>query len=61
MGSIFPVTRAKLSVVLPRSHRILTPRESRVVLGKAPVVRTLPSHWVLMALIVFAVWLAKNC
>lgn len=61
MGSIFGVTRVKLVVVLPRSRRILTPQESRVVLGKEPVVRTLPSHWVVYILMVLAIFLTKYC
>jgi len=55
------VTRVKLSAVLPRSRRILTPQESRVVLGKEPVVRTLPSHLVVYALAVLVIVLTKYC
>lgn len=59
--SIFGVSRAKLQGVLPRSRRLLTPQESRAVLGKRPIVRTLPSHWVLYALMVLAIFLTKYC
>jgi hypothetical protein len=47
--------------MLPRSRRILTPAESRIVLSKEPVVRTLPSHWFWIALIVLVIVLAKQC
>ena len=47
--------------MVERSRRLLTPQESRVVLGKAPVVRTLPSHWFFFVVIVLLVVLTKQC
>jgi hypothetical protein len=44
-----------------RSRRLLTPQESRSVLGKEPVVRTLPSHWFVLLLIVLIVVAGKQC